>query len=700
MERVCDAVQYAHSRGVIHRDLKPENIIVTPAGEPKVLDFGIARLIVGTDHGGVSPTLPGILLGTAAYMSPEQAGGEGGGSGAEGIDTRSDVYSLGAILYHLLSGRAPVETADRPLAEVLADVHRGEMPRLSSIAPRVRGDVEAIVQKAMARDRRDRYASASELGAELARAIAGEPVLARPPTAAQQLGRLARAHPRTMVAAAAVLAIGVVGIVMLERTRARAEENFLAASNAADVLLNQVIDRLGPMAGTLETRRRIVAELRVPVERFAAARPDDSRLRYNYARLLDAEADLASHDREWSRALALRNQAATIMSELCSQESVSRQWRETQSLVLVKTGDIVKTIGRTDEAVGLYGDALAVDEELVEQLPDDPTLNDNLYWSYMRLVECLAGSDPERAKEFQSRARRQAERLYAISPDRAGSIYVKLTQMSRDAVASSTVGDSPSPETLGVLQERLRLGQRLQTISPNNRGHMMRVAGDLGFAAMMYQRMGNLAEAERLWRSSRALIEPMFKSDPGDLGVLEHYAANCGIAAELALARGDRESRVCWFREVATARRESMSFAGTPGNDRAPTLCEALIQLARELRAVGEPAEAAACEEELLGVIIHYWRTTESPLFVDRFVAICATGQASKAIRAENIERVAAEVEEARPGSAVPQLLRAAALKRRGDLTGARALWQDVQGRSDDCGRFARNELRDSAAEE
>lgn len=700
MVRVCEAVQYAHSRGVIHRDLKPDNIVVTPAGDPKVLDFGIARLLGGTEHAEIAASLPGLLLGTAAYMSPEQAGGAAGQSGREGIDTRSDVYALGAITYHLLSGRPPIETEGRPLAEVLADVHRGEIPKLSTLVPAAAGDIEAVVHKAMALDRRERYASVSELEAELKRAAEGEPVLARPPTAMRQLMRLARAHPRTVAAAAAALALGAGGIVMLERTRARAEENFLAASNAADVLLNQVIDRLGPMAATLETRRRIVADLKVPVARFAAARPEDRRLRYNFARLLDAEADLASHDRDWSRALSLRTQAAEILNELCAEDVVLRQWNEARSLVLVKTGDIDRTLGRTDDAVAKYLDALAVDEALVQQFPGDATLNDNLYWSYLRLVESLAGSEPERAKEFRSRAKQQAERLYAMSPERPGSIYVRLTEMAEQAVSGGMVDGPPSAELLAQLQERLRLGQKLQSVSPSNRGHMMRVAGDLGFAAMTYRRLGNLDEAERLWRASRSLIEPMYASDSGDIAVLEHYASNCGIGAELAGARGDRESRACWLREVVTVRRQALGFAGTPGVDRAPSLCEALLDLARELRNIGQSEEAAACEADIVRTAVAFWRSTESPLFVDRFVEICETGRCDPELRAGRVDRVAAEIRDARPGSAVPLLLRASLLKSRGDVRRARAIWQGLLDRSDDCGRHARNELRDTATAE
>ena len=164
MADVCDAVQKAHAHGVIHRDLKPANIIVTAEGRPKVLDFGIARLIGETGQHAAA-TLHGEVLGTAAYMSPEQAGGIGADGRLEEVDTQTDVYALGAIAYHLLSGRAPIDASGRPLMELLACVQRGEIGPLSSVAPGTRGDIEAVVMRALAKPREHRFQSMSELRA-------------------------------------------------------------------------------------------------------------------------------------------------------------------------------------------------------------------------------------------------------------------------------------------------------------------------------------------------------------------------------------------------------------------------------------------------------------------------------------------------------------------------------------------------------
>jgi WD40 repeat protein len=187
--KVADAVQHAHEQGVIHRDLKPGNILVEESGQPRVLDFGVARVADPDLQSPTSHTEAGQLLGTLRYMSPEQVSGD-----PAAMDRRSDVYALGVILYELLAHRMPYDLEQLPLPEAARRIREEEPWRLGSIDARLRGDVETIVAKALEKDPARRYPSAAELAADLRRWLAHEPIRARPPSALYQLRQFARRH--------------------------------------------------------------------------------------------------------------------------------------------------------------------------------------------------------------------------------------------------------------------------------------------------------------------------------------------------------------------------------------------------------------------------------------------------------------------------------------------------------------------------
>jgi len=284
MARVADAVQHAHTRGVLHRDLKPSNVLVssgdittlhtsqpgetsTPRSrasetataseggpQPKILDFGVARVLEpDTQHTVL--THHGLLIGTVAYMSPEQLGGD-----PEAVDTRADIYAMGVMLYELITGALPFDVAGKPLAEAAKLISEGNARPMrarsadgTGVDRRVDRDLVIITSKAMQRDKERRYISASELAEDLRRYLRNDPIMARSPTAAYQLSMFARRNRGLVAMSGAVVLAVVAGLMVssvlyLREQKASAEARHEARLSTAvrDYLLRDILLAASP----------------------------------------------------------------------------------------------------------------------------------------------------------------------------------------------------------------------------------------------------------------------------------------------------------------------------------------------------------------------------------------------------------------------------------------------------------------------
>jgi tetratricopeptide (TPR) repeat protein len=229
MAKVCEAAHHAHQRGIIHCDLKPGNILVDETGQPKILDFGVSQLTDAEAH-ATRQTRAGEVVGTLAYMSPEQVLADG-----RDIDARSDVYALGVVLYELLAGRLPYDVGTQ-IHEAARAIQEDKPAPLAAADGSYRGDIETIVNKALQKDKAQRYESAAEFAADLERYLADRPILARPSSAGYQLRKFARRHTALVAAVAAVFLVLVAGVAAStwEAIRAtRAERAALAERDRA-----------------------------------------------------------------------------------------------------------------------------------------------------------------------------------------------------------------------------------------------------------------------------------------------------------------------------------------------------------------------------------------------------------------------------------------------------------------------------------
>jgi eukaryotic-like serine/threonine-protein kinase len=233
--KICDAVNHAHQRGLIHRDLKPGNILVDDAGQPKILDFGVAR-VTDSDTEATRQTDLGQLIGTLAYMSPEQALAD-----LLELDIRSDVYALGVITYELLAGQLPYDMNRKALHEVVQTIRETDPAPLSSVHRMYRGDIETIVAKALEKDKTRRYASAAELASDIRRYLTNQPIVARPPSASYQLQKFARRHRALVAGVGAVFLVLTAGLAVSTWQAVRARRAEAAAKAVSDFLQNDLL---------------------------------------------------------------------------------------------------------------------------------------------------------------------------------------------------------------------------------------------------------------------------------------------------------------------------------------------------------------------------------------------------------------------------------------------------------------------------
>ncbi len=386
---VCNAIEYAHSRGVLHRDIKPGNIIVGKHGETLVVDWGLAKATGRTDPGvdtgertlipssasGTAETLAGMRLGTPAYMSPEQAEGA-----LEHLGPRSDVYSLGATLYYLLTGRPPFEG---DVGEVIRAVQRGDIRPLRRLDPSVDRALEAVCQKAMALKPADRYPSCRALAEEIERWTADEPVSAYREPFATRVTRWGRGHRTAAVSTGVLLLAAVVGLsigaLLINRERSKAEASFRQARAAVDRYFTTVSEsKLLDVPGLQPLRKELLDAAQEYYRDFLQKRGDDSSVR--------ADAAAASYrvgwiNRELGRpreALVNLQTSAALYEKLVREHPGVVEYRRLEAMCLGSLALVFQSLDQTDEALRTHRQALAIREDLAKIEPGNVLLQNDL----------------------------------------------------------------------------------------------------------------------------------------------------------------------------------------------------------------------------------------------------------------------------------------------------------------------------------
>ena len=601
--KVCDAVHHGHQKGIIHRDLKPSNILVDSTGQPRIIDFGVAR---GTDSDMAVTTLQtdiGQLVGTLQYMSPEQCLAD-----PHDLDTRSDVYALGVVLYELLSGKLPYTVSSTRIYDGARVIREEQPTKLTTVDKTLRGDVETIVLKALEKDRERRYRSAADFGDDINRYVAGEAIVARPPSMMYQFRVLVRRNKPVFAAIAAVFVVLLGGVIISTSLYVHAKDQAAKARTTLGFLEGMFHSADTAQGGTVdiellldEAAREIDAgefaeqpEIEASVRRTIGSMYSGLSLYDTAARHLRNAADL--HRRvlgeEHPDTLRWDSEYANVLRRAGNYEDAERILRRvypiqarvvgTEHEHTLRTGyglaTVLQRLGKVQEAEALIRPTLDSQRRVLgrEHLH---TLH-----SRHRLASLLAlqGRLAE-AEEMQKQALDVQRQVFG---DEHRDTLYGMNNLGVTLIAQGKLAEAESVFRSGLEIGRRRFGERHRTTL-----YM------LDNLAVVLRRLGRLDEAESRSRESLELFLDVFgERHKGSLEAMTNMAV-------LHREQGRLPESEELFRRVLELRREVL------GQEHPQTL-GSLSSLTQVLLKQGKPDEARPYAAEL---IQHRKQATEQP---------------------------------------------------------------------------------------
>ncbi len=522
-QKICAAVSYAHQHLVIHRDLKPGNIRVSPEGEPKLLDFGIAKLI---DDAAVAPSGETIALAammTPEYASPEQVRGEQ-------MTTASDVYSLGVILYEMLTGAKPYRITSRRPEDISRTIGAEIPARPSALAEAkaLRGDLDNIVLMAMRKEPDRRYASVAQFSNDIARHLAGRPVIARRDTWNYRSGKFIARH-RAAVAGAMLVLLSLLGGIIAtdwqarraEEQRALAQRRFDEVRRLARSLIFEIHDSVADLPGSTSTRELIVSralEYLNNLSHEAGSDPTLAReLAAAYVKIGNVQGNPNNSNLgDRSGALESYRKAERISERVLDKNPDDPLARRSLGLAQEKIADVEASLDRIPAAVTNAERSLAAFQKLAESAPQDAAAQLSFAISLLKMGDVLGNPN------------------YPNRGDTAGALS-RYQQGIRflEAAPPTAPDDSKRVRMLGLFEERL--------------GTMLELTGDLGTARQHY-------EASKKIRLQLAHDHPENSDIIRDAAIAHEKIANMLVAAgELDAAFEGRQRSLEIFTGLAEA---------------------------------------------------------------------------------------------------------------------------------------------------
>lgn len=580
---VCHAVQHAHQKAILHRDLKPSNILVAEVDGrpvPKVIDFGIAKAMSGGKEqmlqASLARTMEGLVIGTPQYMSPEQAGAK------TDIDTRSDIYTLGVILYELLTGTTPLtreQLKQSAFDEMLRLVREHDSVRPSSrvlplsaaatqtctargmepgrLTRELRGDLDWITLKALEKERERRYETANALAEDIQRHLNQEPVSAAAPSAAYRFKKLIRRNRATFAAAALVTLTLIAAtafsfwqadkarraekntrdaLQVAERHRNEAQVNLKSAREAVDNYLSRVTDNPELKKGDLVGLRRELLETALPFyEKFIQQRIDDPDLRLEQAVVMCKLADIYVSLGKPGQAEPLYKRALEFQKDLPVGLQNDPEYRKVLSSISSNAGNAMAMQGKREVAEPALRQAIAEQEKLVEEQPVEMLHRLNLAKSLAKFASvCRDQGRLAEAGQLQGRA---VEILKALLEKRPGDRSMASYLAGLHADMGTVLRDAGrEEEAMRVFEEGKGIMERMAKAAPLDMEDKKRFASLLRGMGAQFRDLGRFPESVQAFQQGKAIMQQLVAAFPSLPQFRQHLAT---IENDLGNSLGD-----------------------------------------------------------------------------------------------------------------------------------------------------------------